>query len=225
MRDSKVIQALAGVIALSSVMAMAITLRGGLSPEVERQPHQAAGWAMAKQALSLLKPGGQVMLITRDTAEFKSPATDVLLAGFKKELRKAGKSIDVVQTLQVDPLRPMEVPPGDFLEWIRKSPSGSVIVSFMGPPLLSEAQRKQLREIKPAIVAFCPGGFPDRINLRAVFDQGLLHAAIVSRRDSSSSAVKPRSTQAWFDQHFAVVTAANVSEMTASENQLSAHAR
>ena len=225
MRDSKVIQALAGVVTLSSVVAIAITLRGGFAPDIEEEPHAAAGWALARQAVSLLKPGGQIMLITRDAAEFKNPATEIQLASFTKELRKAKASISAVQSLQVDPLRPMEVPAGDFLEWIRKSPSGSVIVSFMGPPILSTEQRKQLREINPAIVAFCPGGLPDRINLRALFDQGLLHAAVVSRRNSPSSSAKPRSTQAWFDQHFAVVTAANVSEVTASENQLSAESR
>jgi hypothetical protein len=220
MRDSKVIQALAGVIALGSVVSMAITLRGGFSPGVERQPHQAAGWAMAKQTVSLLKPGGQVMLITRDTSEFKNPAMDVLEASFRKELRQAGKSVNTVQAVQVDPLRPLEVPPGDFLEWIRKSPAGSVIVSFMGPPMLTVAQRKQLGEIKPAIVAFCPGAMPDQINLPSLFDRAVLHAAIVSRRNSTSSASKPQGMQAWFDRNFAVVTAANVGDLAAlSGNQ------
>ena len=226
MRESKVIQALAGVVTLGSVVAMTITLRGGFPPRLERGPHEAAGWAMAKQALSLLKPGGQIVLITRDTAEFKDPAADIQLASFKKELRKARANVGAVQSLQVDPLRPMEVPPGDFLEWIRKWPGGSVIVSFMGPPVLNAAQRKQLGEIKPAIVAFCPGGWPDRINLRSLFDQGLVQAAIVSQRNLPSSGAKPRSTQAWFDQHFTMVTAANVGDvLAASQRQSSAESR
>ena len=226
MRDNKFIQALAGAVSLGSVVVMTITLRGGFPPGVERGPHEAAGWALATQALSLLKPGGHIMLIMRDTAEFKNPATDIQLASFKKELRKTHASISMVQALQVDPLRPMEVPPGDFLEWIRKSPDGSVIVSFMGPPILTDGQRKQLGEIKPAIVAFCPGGVPERVSLHALFDNGLLHAAIVSRQNLTLSATKPRTLQAWFDQHFVIVTAANVGDVLASsEIQSSAESR
>jgi hypothetical protein len=205
---------------------MVITLRGGFSPGIEPQPHQAAGWTMARQTLSLLKPGGQVMVITRDTTEFKNPATDIQLASFKKEMRRAKVSISAVQALQTDPLRPMEVPSGDFMEWIHKSPGGSVIVSFMGPPVLSAPQRKQLGEIKPAIVAFCPGGWPDRISLRSLFEQGLLHAAIVSRRSQPSSSATPQSMQAWFDQNFTLVTAANVGDLIAvSEKQQPSESR
>lgn len=219
MRDNKVIQALAGLVTLGSVIAVAIALHGGFSPGIEPKPHQAAGWSMARQTLSLLKPGGLVMVITRDTAEFKNPATDIQLASFKKEMRKAKVSISAVQALQTDPLRPMEVPAGDFMDWIHKSPDGSVIVSFMGPPVLSAPQRKQLGEIKTTIVAFCPGSWPDRINLRSLFDQGLLHAAIVSRRSQPSAASAPKNMLAWFDRYFTVITGANIGDLTAAAKE------
>lgn len=214
MRDNKVIQALAGLVTLGSVVAIVIVSRGGFAPGLEPHPHQAAGWAVARQALSLLKPGGQVMVITRDTTEFKNPATDFQLASFKQEMKRARVSISAVQLLQTDALRPMEVPAADFMDWINKSPAGSVIVSFMGPPVLTASQRKQLGEIKSAIVAFCPGSWPDRVNLKSLFDQGLLQSAIVSRRTPPSSA-KPPSLQAWFDRSFTVVTAANVADVMA----------
>jgi hypothetical protein len=216
MRNRKVIQALASLVTLGSVIAMVITFRGGFSPGIESQPHQAAGWSMARQTLSLLKPGGQVLVITRDTTEFKNPATDIQLASFKKEMKRAKVSISAVQALQTDALRPMEVPSGDFMNWIHNSPEGSVIVSFMGPPVLSAPQRKQLGEIKTAIVAFCPGSWPDRISLRSLFEQDLLDAAIVSRRNQPSSATKPHNMQAWFDQNFMLVTAANVGDQLAA---------
>lgn len=210
MRDSRVIQVIAGLVTLGAVTAMVITLRGGLPAGIESRPHEAAGWAMARETLARLKPGGQVLLIVRDTTEFKNPATDLQLARFKRELRKAKTSITAVETLRVDPLRPAAVPSEDFMRWIRKTPSGSVIVSFMGPPILSPAQRKQLGTIQPAIVAFCPGNLPDRVNLRALFDQGLLHAAILSRQRPPPAPSKPQNLQAWFDRSFMVATSADL---------------
>ena len=112
---------------------------------------------MAQQTLRHLKPGGQVILITRDTTTFENPATDVQLASFRKTLRKARVTVGLIQSLQVDPLRPMEVPSGDFQELIRKAPKGSVIVSFMGPPpLLSSAQRQHLEETKTGDCGLLP---------------------------------------------------------------------
>lgn len=216
MRDSKVISAIAAVVTVGATVVMVVTLKGGLSPGIEAGPPEAAGWTMARQTVSLLQPGGQVLVISRNTAEFKNPATDIQLAAFKRELKKARVNITTEQVLDVDPLRPVEVPSGDFQEWIRKSPEGSVIVSFMGPPLLTTEQRKQLREIKPAIVVFCPGNWPERVNLPLLFKEDLLRAAIVSRRNQRSAAAKPGNAQAWFDQNYLIVTAANVGDLASS---------
>ncbi len=172
---------------------------------------------MAQQALRLLQPGGQLILIARDTAAFKNPATDVQLASFRKTLRKARVSVGSIQSLQVDPLRPLEVPSGDFQELIRKAPKGSVIVSFMGPPpLLSPVQRQHLGESRPAIVAFCPGSVPERVNLPALFEQGLLQTAVVSRRNRAAAPATPNGgLQGWFDQEFVGITSGDAAGLSA----------
>jgi hypothetical protein len=162
---------------------------------------------LARQALALLKPGGRIIIISRDTAAFKDPAAEIQLAGFKKELRKARAVIGSVRAIQIDPLKPVEAPAGDFLELIRHTPPESVIVSFMGPPLLSEAQASQLGATKPGIVAFCSGSLPDRLDLRWFFERGLLQAAILSRRNPLPSLPKDR--QGWFDRCFLAVTTAD----------------
>jgi hypothetical protein len=207
MRDSKVIQGIAGLVTLGAAVSVCLTLQGGGSPRLDSRPHEAAGWFMARETLRHLKPGGQVILITRDTSAFANPATDVQLASFRKTLRKARVTVGSIQSLQVDPLRPVEVPAGDFQELIGKAPKGSVIVSFMGPPpLLSSAQRQHLGETKPAIVAFCPGSLPERANLSALFEQGLLQAAVISRRNPPPSSARPKGLQACFDQAFTGIT-------------------
>jgi hypothetical protein len=214
MKDNSIVAALAGIVSLGACAAIHYAAPGGLPPRFEANPHAASGWVLAQQALSLLEPGGQITLITRDTTSFKNPALDIQRDSFAKTIRKAHAAIASVQALELDPLRPVEVPAGDFFELIRTAPAGSVIVSFMGPPLLTDAQRSQLKVIKPRIVAFCPGSIPDQVDLRVLFNQGLLHAAVVSRRNAGPTIVKPRHQLEWFNASFLAVTATNLAVLS-----------
>jgi hypothetical protein len=209
MRDSRTVQVLAGVVTLSAVVAAYLSSQGGLSPSINPKPHEAAGAVLARQALSLLKTGGKIIAIARDTATFKNPATDIQLASFKKTLDAAHASVGRLQLLQADPLHPAELPVGDFLELTRNAPAGSVLISFVGPPVLNEIQRKQASEPKPAIVAFCSGAAPDLVDLRGLFEQGLLQAAVVSRRNPQFNP-QPNNLQGWFDQYFIAITPENL---------------
>jgi hypothetical protein len=147
MRDSKAIQIAAALVTVGAVAAMMMIERGGFAAGVNAAPHRAAGAELARQTLSLMKPGGQIVVITRDTTTFQNPASDFLLEGFQRELRRAHAGIGDIQRLQVDPLRLIEVPSGDFQNWIHHAAAGDVIVSFMGPPLLTSEQRN--RPVKP----------------------------------------------------------------------------
>jgi hypothetical protein len=212
MRESKVIGGIAALVTCGAGLVILFSVQGGFGPSFDAQPHQATGVAMAQQALALLKPGGQLTVIARDTSTFKNPAAEVQLASFRKTLAKVGAKIAVWQALQVDPLRLVEVPAGDFLELLRKTPPGNVIVSFMGPPMLSEEQRLKLPETKAAVVAFCSGSLPERVDLRPLFEQGLLQAAIVSKPNVSAGP-RPASLQQCFDDHFMVVTPSNLASL------------
>lgn len=213
MRDSKFVAIAAGLVTVGAWSALWFIEGSGFGPSFNPKPHEATGWVMARQALDLLKPGGQILVITRDTAAFKNPASEAQLAGFKDVLAKQHVSVFKTLALQVDPLRPVEVPAGDFFELIRKAQPGTVIVSFMGPPSLSEGQLKQLGDSKPKIVAFCSGNSPDRGELKALFDQGLLQAAVVSKRSPNRGAFAPKDLQAWFDQYYQAVTASTMGNL------------
>lgn len=219
MRDNKAIQAMAVAVTLSAVTAMSFTASGGCGPGINTAPHRAVGVELARQALSLLKPGGQIIVITRNTASFKNPATDILMASFQRQLHKAHVNINAVQMLDLDPLRLIQVPSGDFQKWIHHAASGDVIVSFIGPPVLTPAQLAQLGEIKPAIVAFCPGGWPVRTDFRPLFQQGLLRTAIVSRREQPAIPVESSMSHDAFDQNFMILTATNVDDFVASSER------
>jgi hypothetical protein len=218
MRDNKAIGTLAGLVALGCSVALVFSVSGGFGPRLDPLPHQAAGRVLAEQTLSLLKPGGLVTVITRDTSTFQNPATDVLLASLRNQLAKAGVKIASLQALEVDPLRPVAVPAGDFFQWIKNSAKGSVIVSLMGPPVLNETQSAQLGEVKPAIVAFCSGPVREQVDLRSLFSSGLLHAAVVSRRNVTSQNRSSLSEQQSFERQFIAVTPSNLAALATASN-------
>src|SRR5579883_909902 len=119
MRDNKAIAIGAGVIALGSAIGLWFCLGNGFGPPTDARLPQAVGEGLARQTLKLLKPGGKVTVITRDTVAFQNPSSDYALGAFRQVLRKAGVEVNSVQALQIDPLRPALVPPGDFLQWIK----------------------------------------------------------------------------------------------------------
>ena len=180
MRNSKV-TAVGAAIALAGSLAALLATYASFPPRVEPAVPRAIGRALAQEALKLLGPGKRLTVFTRDTTAFKQPAADLALAAFTDEVRQGGATITSLQTLQVDPLRPLQVPAGDFFELLRRGHAGDVIVSFLGPPLLTEEQRAALNDVKIKVVAFCPGNLPAYIDLRLLAEQKLLQAAVLAR--------------------------------------------
>ncbi|HUS35574.1 MAG TPA: hypothetical protein VM680_09510 [Verrucomicrobiae bacterium] len=151
-----------------------------LPAPVDRKLHSEIGKALATEASALLRPGAKVTLITRDTATFPQPALDVLIKSFERNINRNTQVAKL--TVAVDPLRPASVPPGDFFELLRKSKPDDVVVSLLGPPVLSDQQRFMLGGVQAKVIALCNGGMSANLNLRSLFDAGLLHAAVVSRQ-------------------------------------------
>jgi hypothetical protein len=214
MRDNKVVGPTAALVILGSVLTMVFSFSGGLGPPFDPSPHEAAGRVLARQTLSLLKPGGQVIVIARDTVTFKAPASEAQLAAFRKELTKAGAKIDSIQFFEIDPNKPLVVPADDFIRFIRSATNGSVIVSLMGPPILTDAQVTQLGHIEPAIVAFCPGAVRNQVDLRSLFAQGSLKAAVVSKPHASIARGPAENEQDTFDRQFIEVTPTNLAALS-----------
>jgi hypothetical protein len=208
MRNSSGIDILAGL-CLTGALATILFVSRESSPGLDRALHAAIGRALAKETLGLLGPGGKITLISRDTETFRQPALEVLLKSFQREIRRAHVTIAKAQLLQTDPLRPIDVPPGDFFELLRRCPPGDAIVSLLGPPFLTPEQRNRLGPIQPKIVAFCPGPLGETTDLRQLFNAGLLHSAVVVRQESlvpaNSGARPPRS----FDELYTIVRASD----------------
>lgn len=210
MRESKTIMVLASLVACGAWAAAYLMLKGAGPALSAGESHDVTGRAMALEAQALLRPPGQLLVLARDTTAFENPASELQWSAFTRAVRKARAPIRVVHRLQLDPLRPVQAPPGDFFEMLRGAHEGDVIVSFVGPPLLTELQRAQLGAIKPSVVAFCSGRLPELVDLKQLFDQGLLHAAVVAKHGrSTSAAAQPM-------ESYITVTRANLADLPAA---------
>jgi len=211
MRDSRPLSIAAALVAVGGA-ALAFVAVTDFPPSIDKPFHRDVGQAIAREALRYLKPTGSLVVLVRDTSEFPHPEADALLEGFRGALGTSGREIDSVRSLQLDPLRPLAVPPGDFYELLRTTRAGGVIVSFMGPPELTPEQRAQLPPAKAEVVAFCPGNIPRRSNLRELLEAGLVQAAVVDRPGA-------RARSKTFDEAYRVVRQADATSLEASETE------
>ena len=202
----------ASLVILGSVGLLCLSFNA-LPPRPDPKPHEALGKVLAEHTAKLLGGGGRLVVIARDSVTFDIPAASIQLESFKKTLRQAGLTPTAISILKFDPLRPVAVPPGDFFEIIRKAAPADVIVSFLGPPTLTDEQQARLGENRPRIVAVCSGGIPHQVDLKKIFGDKLLQAAIISRKDSPRGPPKEGTTQAWFDHRYQIITAANFRDL------------
>lgn len=175
--------------------------------------HEAIGQVMAEQTLRLLGPDGRVLVISREIREFERSAAEMQLRAFIRALEKAGQKPSATRLVKIDPDRVVAVPPGDFLELLRKTSEKDVVTSFMGPPTLSGAQAAQLSATHAKVAALCTGPTPAIVDLQGLFSAGLLHAAVVDRKDAMMSAGAAPSGRVWFERLYQLVTDANAAEL------------
>jgi hypothetical protein len=212
MGNKKIVGTAAVVVTLAALGSLYVALIG-LPPRVDVRPHEALGEAMARETRKLLGSGGRIHLIRRDTALYPNPAADAQIRAFQRELQKAGASVATTTVIKKDPLGLLSVPPGDFYKILEKASEADVIASFMGPPILTADQLAKLGTKRPKVVAVCSGDMPRQVDLRRSFEQKLVEAAILSRRDVPSVLPASNSLQAWFDHFFVVASQANLAEL------------
>src|SRR6266436_579575 len=182
-------------------------------PDFDPRPHEALGQVMAEEAAKLVENGGRVIVVGRSTSIFKNPAADVQLQSFYRAIQKAKLSIAATNLFKLNPILLVRVPPGDFVEILRRASESDVVVSFLGPPVLNPEQLVRLGEPRPKVLALCTGTMPSQINLKQLFQLKLLHVAIISRKNATLSSPPPANLAGWFDQLYLVVTPANLADL------------
>ena len=205
MGKKKFIAIIAGLVTLGAWASIYLSV-WGLPPRLDARPHEALGGVVAEEALKLRAPGGKIVLICRDTTRFKSPAGVAEIRSFQSALKAAGAGIATTNLIRLDPLRLSSVPPGDFFQLLQRLTDSDVVVSFLGPPVLTPDQLAKLGEKKPKVLAVCTGSTPGRANLKRLFDDKVLHAAVVSRRSVGAGPPTPDTVRNWFDHLFTLIT-------------------
>ena len=175
-------------------------------PRLDRKPFLELGPRLGQEALQLQQPNSRIVVIRRETSQFRTPAYEAMMEGFNEVLRKAGVKIAADRVLKVDPLRVVAVSGGEYVELFRKLDDRDIIVSLMGPPLLDPGQRAAIGEKRPRVLALCSGGLPQQVNLKPLFDDKLLHAAVINRPDEGAAAQS-------FEQRFRIITAASLGDL------------
>lgn len=182
------------------------------APKFDERPHLALGEAVAEQAAKIAGTAGRITLIAPDTSVFENPSVDLQLRAFHRALQKANLSVGATNLIKHDPLRLPRVPP-ELVEMLRKQSEADVVVSWLGPLTPSVEQKARLPSKHARVVAICSGWMPRQINLKALFDDGLLDAAIISRAAPAPGLPQSDNLQQWFSHFFQVVTPKNISDL------------
>jgi hypothetical protein len=65
------------------------------------------------------------------------------------------------------------------------------------------------------VVAFCTGSLPALVDLKSLFEQGVLQAVVVDRPAGRVPGPRRADLRACFDQSYLVITAANLADLPA----------
>jgi hypothetical protein len=214
------IKTIVAVILIAGVGLYLVSFLDQTPPLPQPKAHEAIGQILGEQAAKRALPGSRIIVISRDTAVFPNPATQFQLRSFHEALKKANRSVAATNAMKLDPLRPVRVPPGDFFEVLRKQQDGDVVVSFLGPPTLSAAQKAQLGDKTVSVLAFCPGEAWTQAEIKSLFELGLLHVAIISRLDPPLVPPQSNDRQDWFRHYYRLLTVADMLEAPASAGGL-----
>ena len=166
--------------------------------------HQQVGEALAEQTANLIGKKGRVVSIAIDTKEW--PELKTQIAAFKAKLKKLGEY--ELREYEMDPKDQPKYGVGSglsgrrYVRTVKKNEMADVFVSFIGAPALSDEEVAELGN-KPKLIA--ESRSPD--NLQKLFQNQLLHVAIVSRfQFPSPGPEKPKTPREWFTKRFQIIT-------------------
>src|SRR6266850_877425 len=173
--------------------------------------HQRVGEVMAEQTAALIGKKGRVVTIAIDTREW--PELKTQLMAYRQTLKKLGNY--QVREYEMDAKDQPKYGLGSglsgrrYVRTVKKNENADLFVSFVGAPKLTDEEAAELTR-KPRLIAETRS--PD--NLPKLFENQLLHVAIVSRfQFPAPGGIKPRNAEDWFAKRYQIVTSDMVSKL------------
>src|SRR2546425_9450608 len=150
--NKKATNVIAALVISVSVIVLYATLHG-FGPRVDTTAHKALGQMVAEEALKARGPAGRITVLARDTSTQENPYADAELKTLQYALKKARGVMTTTRLLKLNPIRLIAVAPGDFFDVLKKASEEDVVVSLIGPPVLSDQEAAKLGERHAKIVA------------------------------------------------------------------------
>lgn len=181
--------------------------RSSNSRKIDLNPYKALGSIAALETAKLVGPSGTIVAIVPDPGEEPDPVMDAQVAAYRNGLKDAGKlTVEAVETVKMDPFLSMRtggaMPPEQFQEVLKRHPSTSAFVLFIGFPPLDDAEQAKLKSLpakRIVISASLPG-------YRELIQSDVLHLAIIPRNRSADDRLPAaKTTQEAFDQEYQVL--------------------
>ncbi len=201
------------------------------------KPLEGLGAALAQAAIQAVGNHGQIVLVTFSLVQSRppgfpapagsqtmdpahpvaapaAPPIQPQLDGFRNALR-AYPGVVIIGTESVElGLAPgaLATPDRDsvanYFELATKYPNADAIVSLTDAPNLDPEDLRRLPKHLPKVITLA--NISDVPNLRRLFEAGVLHTAILPRREPAPETAPPRTPAEWFARYFWVVTPANI---------------
>lgn len=190
------------------ILAATVALLPGCvkSQKVDAGPYTALGEMAGQITADLFTEGGRLVLIINQADRDPSTAVGAAIQAFQQRVKaKPGIQLVATETIEVpevmvsgsEPLSPAKL-----LELINKNATADVMVSFVGMPRLTAEHISQLPARRPKLVTAVSYNPPSR----ALFQQGILNAAIIARPGAKATGATP---QEIFDANYLVITVQN----------------
>ncbi|MCG3150517.1 MAG: hypothetical protein PCFJNLEI_04003 [Verrucomicrobiae bacterium] len=210
-RQKRLIATVAVLVIIGSLISLYFTMIPA-APKINRNPFIGRGQVLAEETVKALNNQGRVVLVIADYYQQSgSPMYDEL-ASFRSTL-KGNSRIEVAATEVVSPDETM-VTSGlsgkAFTEILKKHPSVSGLVLFLGMPELEDLAKVQLPTPRPMLIAVQNNASPSK----PYFQQNIVDVLIVPRLNAGdATAANPTTPRGWFDKYFEVYTAKNYQSM------------
>jgi ABC-type sugar transport system substrate-binding protein len=183
----------------------------GRSERVSFDTYDVLGAVTAEETARLLGSQGEVLVLARDTGEFKNPSVEAELEAFRKTMKKHPGMKAVIQRVPLSPSEMLStggaIPAEQLVTALESHPKVRAVVLFFGFPALAEAEDQALRRRNAKIVVV--SSFHSEY--KQLLEGNVIHLAIVPRSDAPTGAVAtPHTVRERFDQEFAIITATTV---------------